>query len=130
AEPAGLVLVRTDDGARTPRTGPVTIGRASDRTITIDDTRVSRAHATVEQTPSGWAITDAGSSNGTTVNGQALTARAAWVLAEGDVIGIGPVQLRVQREGGGRSAGGRALDDSDRTRISGEVLPPPRRPRP
>ncbi|MCU1369883.1 MAG: hypothetical protein JWO77_1077, partial [Ilumatobacteraceae bacterium] len=35
AEPAGLVLVRSDDGARTPLSGRVSIGRASERTFTI-----------------------------------------------------------------------------------------------
>jgi hypothetical protein len=129
--PAGLALVRTDDGARTQLSGAVTIGRSSDCTITIDDTRVSRAHATVEQTRSGWAITDTGSSNGTTVNGKAIGARSPKALAPRDVIGIGPVELRVEAAAGTtRGSGSRALDDSDRTRISGEVLPPPRQPRP
>jgi hypothetical protein len=126
--PAGLAVVRTDTGARTPLgSATITIGRASDSAITIDDTRVSRAHATIEPSRSGWSITDAGSSNGTTVNGRPLAARTPKALAAGDVIGVGPVDLRIEPDGGRRSAGTRALDDRDRTRISGEVLPPPRR---
>lgn len=92
---------------------------------------MSRAHATIEATRSGWTVTDNGSSNGTTVNGRAIVARRAEPVAPGDVIGIGPVELRLEASSGGRRpTGGRALDDSDRTRISGEVLPPPRRSAP
>ncbi len=130
AAPAGLALVRTDTGARLALgSATVTIGRSSDSTVVVDDTRVSRSHATVEPSRSGWSITDSGSSNGTAVNGKALPARSPRPLSAGDVIGVGPVDLRVEAEAtGSRAAGARALDDSDRTRISGEVLPPPRRP--
>ena len=132
ASSAGLAIVRTDTGQRIVLgSEPVSIGRSSDRTIVVDDTRVSRSHASIEPARSGWTITDAGSSNGTTVNGKALAARTARALRAGDVVGVGPVELRVEADaGGGPAAGTRALDDSDRTRISGEVLPPPRRPRP
>lgn len=123
----GLALVRTDTGARTRLDrDAITVGRSSDSTIVIDDTRVSRSHATVGRTRSGWSVTDNGSSNGTRVNGKAIAAKTAKVLAAGDVIGIGPVDLRVEAEAA-QAAGARALDDKDRTRISGEVLPPPRR---
>jgi hypothetical protein len=127
-----LALVRTDTAERFALgSSTVTIGRASGSTIVVDDTRVSRSHATVERGRSGWTVTDAGSSNGTTLNGRALAPRTARTLSAGDVIGVGPVELRVEADaGGGRPEGTRALDDSDRTRISGEVLPPPRRPRP
>jgi pSer/pThr/pTyr-binding forkhead associated (FHA) protein len=122
--------VRTDTNERFALDrDAVTIGRSSDCTISIDDTRVSRSHATLERTRTGWTVADAGSSNGTTVNGKALTPRTPQALKPGDVIGVGPVDLRVQPRRA-QAAGTRALDDSDRTRISGEVLPPPRRPRP
>ncbi|WP_421119910.1 FhaA domain-containing protein [Aquihabitans daechungensis] len=132
AAPAALTLVRTDTGQRFPLgSSSVVIGRSSDSTIVVDDTRVSRSHATVERSRSGWSVTDNGSSNGTTVNGRALAPRSAMALTARDVIGVGPVELRVEADDRGtRPAGTRALDDSDRTRISGEVLPPPRRPRP
>jgi hypothetical protein len=130
--PSSLTLVRTDTGERFPLgSASVIIGRSSDSTIVVDDTRVSRSHATVERSRSGWSVTDNGSSNGTTVNGRALAPRSAMALSARDIIGVGPVELRVEADHRGTSpAGTRALDDSDRTRISGEVLPPPRRPRP
>ncbi len=128
--PPALALVRTDTGERFPLgASTVIIGRSSDSTIVVDDTRVSRSHATVERSRSGWSVTDNGSSNGTTLNGTALPPRTPKVLTPGVVIGVGPVDLRVDADArGARPAGNRALDDSDRTRISGEVLPPPRRP--
>ena len=130
ARATGLALVRTDTGERIVLgDGTVTIGRSSASTIAVDDTRVSRSHATIERTRSGWSLTDAGSSNGTTVDGRSLTPRKPRPLAAGEVIGVGPVELRVEADGGAAPSGTRALADRDRTRISGEVLPPPRRPR-
>jgi hypothetical protein len=47
-----FVLIRTDTGERIPLRGPVlTIGRSRDRTVTVDDTRVSRIHARIEPAP-------------------------------------------------------------------------------
>ncbi len=126
-----LALVRTDTGERTPLAGTVvTLGRSRDRSITIDDTRVSRAHARVEPRQGSWVVVDEGSANGTRVNGTELAANRPRALRPGDVVGVGPVDLRVTTVDapGGRAApaGTRALDDSDRNRISGEVLPPAR----
>lgn len=123
-----LALVRTDTGEQIPLTSDVvTIGRSRDRVITIDDNRVSRSHARVEPRQGGWAIIDEGSANGSRVGGEDLPANRARPLRPGDVIGIGPVELRVSTVEVPRApAGTRALDDSDRNRISGEVLPPSR----
>ena len=64
AAPAGLTLVRTDTGERIPLgSTAVTIGRSSDATIVVEDTRVSRSHATVEPSRSGWSVVDNGSSD-------------------------------------------------------------------
>jgi hypothetical protein len=128
----GLALVRGDTGERIPLgTETVTIGRSRDRTITVDDNRVSRAHAHVEPRNGGWTVTDDGSANGTRVAGTELEAGRPRPLRAGDVIGVGPVDLRVvAAPAAAGQPGTRALEDSDRTRISGQVLPPPRRPRP
>lgn len=121
-----LALIRTDTGERFAlAAGVVTIGRSRDRVITIDDTRVSRSHARVEPREGGWAIIDEASGNGTRVGGAKLPPNRARALRPGDVIDIGPVELRVTTtEASGAPAGTRALDASDRTRISGQVLPP------
>lgn len=124
-----LVLVRADTDERIPLVSDaVTVGRSRDRTITIDDNRVSRSHARIEPGQGGWVVVDEGSSNGTRVGGEELAANRPRLLRSGDVIGIGPVDLRVSTGAApGRPPGTRALDDSERTRISGEVLPPPAR---
>ena len=99
--------------------------------IVIDDTRVSRDHAVLAPGRGGWTIADRGSANGTTVNGTRLEGTTSHRLEVGDVIGLGPIELVVEADDApAPPVGSRALDDQERTRISGEVLPPPRRPRP
>jgi len=54
--------------------GVITIGRATDNTISFaDDSNVSRYHAEIEERGGGYWIIDLNSSNGTTVNGEKLT---------------------------------------------------------
>lgn len=54
--------------------------------LTLDDKRVSAVHAHMRRLPEGWTIEDAGSKNGTRLNGKPIT-RA--LLAQGDVIEAG-----------------------------------------
>lgn len=89
-------LVRSDTGERFELTGDrLTIGRAADRDITIDDNRVSRRHAEVRLVDGGWVAIDLGSSNGTRVGKARLEPSTPHRLSTGDVISVGPVQLRV-----------------------------------
>ncbi|MEO6628234.1 MAG: FhaA domain-containing protein [Aquihabitans sp.] len=121
---SGLVLVRSDTGERIPLgLTPTTIGRSKDRTITVDDNRVSRSHARIERRSGGWWIVDEGSANGTRIAGTAIGEGQAHPLRPGDRIGVGPVEIRVSAGlAPSGQAGTRALDDSDRTRISAEIL--------
>jgi len=126
-----VALRRSDTGERVVLTGEkLTIGRSKDNAIVIDDNRVSRAHAALAPGRGGWTITDLGSSNGTSLNGRLLSPKVSQPIAPGDAIAIGPIELEVQAAPPRPVPGTRALDDRERTRISGEVLPPPRRPRP
>ena len=45
-----------------------TLGRASDNTIVLDSSRVSRHHAQIRLLPTGTLVEDLGSTNGTWVN--------------------------------------------------------------
>ena len=72
----------------------LTIGRQSDCDLVIPDSNVSRRHAEVRILPEGATITDLNSTNGTKVNGAKIA--DARVLANGDVIEIGPEQVRVE----------------------------------
>jgi len=74
-------------------TGSVTIGRATDNDIVVDDLLVSRRHAEVTFRGDGTAVlTDLGTHNGTFVNGRRVD-RAT--LRDGDVVGIGHHQFRL-----------------------------------
>jgi phosphoheptose isomerase len=54
--------------------GTLSIGRTADNAVSFpNDSNVSRNHAQIQQMPDGFYITDLGSSNGTAVNGVALT---------------------------------------------------------
>lgn len=54
--------------ALSPAVGTVSIGRAPEAGIFLDDVTVSRHHAEVRYGAGGWSIRDAGSLNGTYVN--------------------------------------------------------------
>jgi ABC-type multidrug transport system ATPase subunit/pSer/pThr/pTyr-binding forkhead associated (FHA) protein len=69
------------------------IGRAADNGVVVADLGVSRHHAELRRSPGGeYEVADLASHNGTFLNGQRVTSA---VVAEGDVIGIGPAALRL-----------------------------------
>jgi ABC-type multidrug transport system ATPase subunit len=70
--------------------GSLTIGRANDNDIVIQDVLASRHHAFLVDTAIGTEIRDAQSINGTFVNGVRV---GSAVLSEGDVVTIGNVDL-------------------------------------
>jgi hypothetical protein len=67
------------------------IGRDPACDIWIESSTVSRRHAVITVTPAGASIEDAGSRNGTFVNGGRMTALTA--LQPGDEIRVGPARL-------------------------------------
>src|SRR5262249_32738655 len=69
--------------------GVVSIGRAPDNTIIITDSQSSGHHAEVRPEDQGYSVVDKGSTNGTYVNDQPLTAHVPRALAAGDRIRIG-----------------------------------------
>jgi pSer/pThr/pTyr-binding forkhead associated (FHA) protein len=68
-----------------------TVGRNTESDVFLDDITVSRAHALFERRPSGeWFVKDAGSLNGTYVNGEQVDETK---LATGDQVQIGRFKL-------------------------------------
>jgi pSer/pThr/pTyr-binding forkhead associated (FHA) protein len=68
----------------------VTIGRALDNDVVIDDPRVSRHHAQLRIRQSRYVLYDTGSSGGTFVNNQPIS---EVTLAAGDVISLAGAQI-------------------------------------
>jgi hypothetical protein len=91
-------------GTRFPvRPGETTVGRSPYSTIVVGCSLASRSHARLRCTDEELLIADAGSANGTTVNGKLLAGRLQ--LAAGDIVRIGtdiievvsaPAQSKVQ----------------------------------
>ncbi len=87
AEPA-LAGLRDQTGRLHPLTGAITrIGRFTDNDVVLDDTDVSRHHAVITDTGTGFMMTDLRSTNGVEVQGQRIRGSAA--LADGDRVRIG-----------------------------------------
>ncbi len=71
------------------------IGRDAACGLTVEDGRVSKRHARLRWTGTGWQLEDLGSKNGTTLNGLPLSA-AGPDLREGDWICLGGLMARFE----------------------------------
>ncbi len=65
---------------------PVTIGREDENSVRLNDERVSRFHAKIQEDGGKLILTDLESTNGTRINGHPIQMR---VLQIGDQIAIG-----------------------------------------
>jgi pSer/pThr/pTyr-binding forkhead associated (FHA) protein len=93
--PEGSTLVIRLGGGRSGEQFPIdrdvmTIGRAPQSDVFLDDITVSREHARLERTPNGLVLTDQGSLNGTYVNRQRIESTR---LADGDELQVGKYRL-------------------------------------
>lgn len=75
-----------------PSTAPITIGRAPDNTLVIQDPTVSSRHARLFLQGSQWYVQDLGSTNGTFVNEQRIT---QYPVRIGDKIRLGAIIVQV-----------------------------------
>jgi pSer/pThr/pTyr-binding forkhead associated (FHA) protein len=72
------------------------VGRGPENAVRLDgDTTVSGRHATFDSRADGLWVEDAGSTNGTFVNGARVT--TARLLVPGDVVRIGHTDLRLEQ---------------------------------
>lgn len=86
------------------------VGRLEGCDVTVDDTRVSRRHATLEAGPAGWILSDLESKNGVAIDGRpvrggALLSRESWlslggVLARFEVVSEADRRAAAERERG------------------------------
>ncbi len=80
---AGLAPIALRDG--------LVLGRGADAGAILPDASVSRRHAVLRRTDSGWRIEDLGSRSGSFLNGRLFQAEE---LVFGDLLRIGPFSLR------------------------------------
>ena len=74
---------------------PLTVGRDVENALALSsDTAISRQHARFTASPGGWEVVDAGSSNGTFVNGARV--ETSRMLRSGDEIQIGGSRFRFE----------------------------------
>ena len=102
-------------------------GRSESCDIVIGDAGVSREHARFIRSPEGYEVQDAGSVNGTWVNGERVVGR--WALRVGDVVKIEDSELTFvldhQPVGSGVQAPEAAAvaADPETQTVFGEALP-------
>ena len=70
------------------------IGRVPTCDVVLPDHLVSRQHAEIRRESFGYAVRDLGSSNGTFVNGQRLSAAESRPLRDGDTLRLGASELQ------------------------------------
>ncbi len=73
-------------------TEAVTLGRATDNTLPIDDASLSSHHAQLSPGEQGYILTDLGSTNGTTLNGAPVKPEEEHILSAGDRIRFGSIE--------------------------------------
>lgn len=73
----------------------VSIGRSAENALPLDDDFASARHARIEPRRDGVWVSDAGSTNGTYVNGQRLS--KPHRLQTGDVIRVGNTDVRYEK---------------------------------
>ena len=74
----------------------ISLGRALDNTVVIEDAAASREHCALELGEGGWTLKDLKSRNGTKLNGKALTEPTE--LSPGDRIQVGDSTVHFQEK--------------------------------
>jgi len=69
----------------------ITVGRAPDNTLQIDDVSVSSRHATLTLVSGDYVYRDIGSTNGSRLNGKTLAPETDHRLQNGDALMLGKV---------------------------------------
>jgi hypothetical protein len=89
-----VVIAGQAVGDSVPLQGEITLGRAADSTLDIEDDYASSHHARLYRDAESWILADLGSTNGTYINGVRIE-RPTRIGAE-DIIRIGRTQLKLE----------------------------------
>jgi hypothetical protein len=92
---ARLKITKGNPAGKTVDIGetPVTVGRASDNTVSLDDPAISGRHFSVRGEGRRITLQDLGSTNGTYLNGKRITQAA---MQAGDVIAVGEIEFTLE----------------------------------
>ena len=103
--PGGILEIRGHGVARAYalRGLVVTLGRALDNAVVLEDTKVSRHHARIEWAESQPNLIDLGSANGCTVNGVDVAHNVQHPINTGDRILIGDFELALHQPVAGQT---------------------------
>lgn len=95
---AAYLLLPTPGGSqRIPvESSHLRVGRGLDNDVILEDSRVSRHHAQLSYRARRFYIGDAGSTNGTFVNGERVAEQS---LRDGDVVSLGGLELTFHQTG-------------------------------
>lgn len=85
-ESARVVWLKTAQGI-------IRLGRDTSCELVLPHASVSKRHAILTRTPTGWNVSDEGSRNGTTLNDRLLAHGESAPLSDGDAIGLSGVVL-------------------------------------
>lgn len=100
----------------------ITIGRESTADLHIEDRALSRAHARLANSGSGYTIQDLGSTNGTFINGKPVS--GTYALQNGDLISLGEgVDLEFRKISTGNDANKTFVMPAQPKSDATEVLP-------
>lgn len=93
-----LIIAREGDTPRTHHLDKttLTIGRSKDNDLVLEGDGVSRRHARLERTSTGWRVVDLGSTNGTLLGNKQLPTNGAEAWLPNQVLQIGPFFLEWQ----------------------------------
>lgn len=94
-----LTVIGKDDVPRdfSLDTESISLGRAHDNDIVLNDYAISRFHLRMDRTDMGWEITDLNSTNGALVGGKRLLPNQPMIWSMIDPMLAGPFELRWRR---------------------------------
>lgn len=93
-DPLDLVAVEVAKGDINAFGLGITVGRTRNNDIVINDERISRFHAFFQLRDGAWVVSDAGSKNGTTVEGDRLDPRKPCILPDRSSVDFGGYRAR------------------------------------
>ena len=71
------------------------IGRREENNLVLSDPSVSGAHCEIEKSATGYTLRDLGSTNGTRINGNIVSAFTPEELKHNDMITLGKLKIQI-----------------------------------